>query len=436
MDKKIYLPESELPTHYLNLNYYLQKYLGDLPEPPLNPSTKNPATESELSAIFPRELIKQEMSIEEYLPIPEPVRAAYRFYRPTPLIRASGLENLLKTPARIYYKYEGVSPVGSHKLNTALAQAYYNQQEGTEVLVTETGAGQWGSALSLACHTFGLKCQIFMVRISFEQKPYRRTLMELFGGQVNASPSTITKFGQQVLAADPTTPGSLGIAISEALEKVLGAQKTKYALGSVLNHVLLHQTIVGLETQKQLSLAGEKADVLIGCCGGGSNFAGLVFPFLADSLKSSKRDVRYIAVEPQACPTLTRGQYCYDFGDTAGLTPLLKMKTLGANFMPNPIHAGGLRYHGVAPLVAFLQEKGLVEARAYDQLSIYQAAHEFAKSEGIISAPESAHAIKAVIDEAERCKKENKKEVIVFNLSGHGLLDLQGYQDYLSGRLQ
>lgn len=420
--------------HYLNINYYLKKYLGELPEPPLNPGTKKPVGPADLMAIFPMELIRQEASLEEFIEIPDEVLAIYAKYRVTPLLRARGLEKYLKTPARIYYKNEAVTLSGSHKINTAIPQAYYNQKEGIKRLATETGAGQWGSALSMACSLFGLKCLVYMVKVSFEQKPQRRTIMELLGAKVIASPSVTTEAGGRFLVKDPKTSGSLGMAISEAVEVAAKDKATNYALGSVLNHVLLHQTIIGQEAQQQLKELGEKPDVIIGCCGGGSNFAGLALPFLADKLRG-KNKIRFIGVEPESCPSMTKGQYRYDFGDTAGMTPLLKMETLGHDFVPSPIHAGGLRYHGIAPILAFLHRKRLMETRAYNQLACFKAAQIFAQTEGIIPAPETSHAIKAVIDEALRCKKQQKQEVIVFNLSGHGLLDLKGYESFLGGKM-
>jgi tryptophan synthase beta chain len=427
---KVLLSEKEIPRYFLNINYYLKKYLGELPEPPLNPGTRKPIEAEDLSAIFPMELIRQEVSLEEKIKIPSELRRLYAAFRPSTVFRARGLEKLLKTPAHIYYKYEGNNPGGSHKLNTALAQAYYNKKEGVKKLLTETGAGQWGTALSIACNMFGLKCEVFMVKISFDQKPYRRIMMEMFNSKVHSSPSLETEYGKKILREHPDSPGSLGIAISEALEVVLREKDAKYALGSVLNHVLLHQTIIGQEAKKQMEKTGEYPDIIIGCCGGGSNFAGLAFPFLADNLKS-KRKTRYIMVEPKACPSFTKGEYRYDFGDASGKTPLLKMKTLGADFVPDPIHAGGLRYHGKAPILSFLYEKKLLEAKAYGQNEVFEAGINFAKTEGIIPAPESSHAIKAAVEEAIICRKENKKKTILFNLSGHGLLDLKGYDDYL-----
>lgn len=429
------LSESEIPEYYLNISYYLKKYLGKLPDPPLNPVTKQPAGPSDLAAIFPMELIKQEVSLEEKIEIPEEVRNIYKMYRPTPLIRAYRLEKFLDTPAHIYYKYEGASPTGAHKLNTTIAQAYYNKKEGVKTLIAETGAGQFGSALSLACNFFGLKCQIFMVRVSYDQKPYRKTVMQIYGADVTASPSTKTEFGKKILANNQNHTGSLGIAISEALETVVKTQGSKYALGSVLNHVLLHQTVVGQEAKKQMEKAGEYPDVVIGCVGGGSNFAGIAFPFMVDKLSGKKPKTRYIGVEPASCASLTKGKYEYDFGDTAQMTPLLKMHTLGSNFIPSPIHAGGLRYHGMAPQISFLYNEKLMEAVAYEQSSVFQAGVDFARCEGIIPAPESTHAIKAATDEAIAAKKEGKKKVILFNLSGHGLLDLNGYDKFLHNQL-
>lgn len=436
MKTKILLKEKELPKQFLNINYHLRTYLGKLPDPPIHPKTKNPVTGQDLSAIFPMELIRQEVSLDEYINIPEEVFEAYKKYRSTPLLRAKRLEDYLKTPAKIYFKYEGVNPVGSHKLNTALVQAYYNRKEGTKTIVSETGAGQWGSALSLACRFFGLSCKVFMVRTSYNHKPYRRTIIKLYGGKVSPSPSSETEFGRKLLAEDPDNPGSLGIAISEALEMVVKNKGYKYSLGSVLNHVLLHQTIIGLETMKQLEIAGEEPDILIGCCGGGSNFGGFVFPFLAQKLEGKLDKIRCVGVEPESCPSMTKGEYRYDHGDSAGITPLLKMETLGKNFVPSPIHAGGLRYHGIAPQLAFLHREGLIEAKAYGQKKVFEAGVTFARCEGIIPAPESSHAIKGAIDEAIKSREEGRKKVIVFNLSGHGLLDLAGYEDYLGGKLK
>lgn len=432
---KIILDEKEIPTHYLNINYYLKKYLGKLPDPPLNPKTKKPAGPEDLAPIFPMELIKQEVSLEEKVEIPHEIRELYRLYRPSALMRAKRLEKMLDTPAHIYYKYEGGNTSGSHKLNTAIAQAYYNKKEGVHTLITETGAGQWGSALAMSCNFFGLKCIVFMVKVSYEQKPYRKIIMQLFGADVHSSPSSFTEYGKKVIDQNPDNPGSLGIAISEALEMVIKSQEAKYALGSVLNHVLLHQTIIGQETQKEMEISGEYPDVIIGCCGGGSNFSGIAFPFIAEKLSGKHTKTKFIGVEPSSCPSLTKGEYRYDFGDTGQMTPLLKMKTLGSSFIPLPIHAGGLRYHGIAPLLAFLHEEKIMEAKAYDQVPVFQAAVDFAKAEGIIPAPESAHAIKASMDEAIMAKKEGRKKVIVFNLSGNGLMDLKGYDDYLHKKL-
>jgi tryptophan synthase beta chain len=428
--RRYLLPEEALPTHYYNI-------AADLPEPlppPLHPGTREPIGPEALAPLFPMELIKQEVSAERQIPIPEPVREAYRVYRPSPLIRALGLERSLDTPAHIYYKYEGVSPAGSHKPNTALAQAYYNREEGVRRLVTETGAGQWGSALAFAGALFGLETKVFMVKVSYEQKPYRRSFIQTMGATVVPSPSTETNAGRTVLAADPESTGSLGIAISEAVEEAATRDDTKYSLGSVLNHVLLHQTVIGQEAQQQLAMAGEEADVVIGCAGGGSNFAGIAFPFLRDRIRGASK-TRFLAVEPASCPSLTRGEYRYDFGDTAGTTPLLKMHTLGNDFRPAPIHAGGLRYHGMSPMVSHLYELGLIEARAYAQTPCFEAAVQFARTEGLIPAPESSHAIRAAIDEAIAARDERRPRVIVFNLSGHGFFDMAAYDQYLAGEL-
>ncbi len=427
--RKIVLSEEDLPTKWYNI-------LPDLPEklpPPLHPETKEPLRPEDLEPIFAKELIKQEMSEERWIKIPEEVREVYRLWRPTPLIRAKRLEEALKTPARIYYKYEGVSPPGSHKPNTAVAQAYYNAKEGIERLTTETGAGQWGSALSFATKLFDIKCTVYMVKISYKQKPYRRILMETWGGEVIPSPSDRTKSGRAILERDPDNPGSLGIAISEAVEDAATHEDTKYALGSVLNHVLMHQTVIGLEVMKQLEIAEEKPDVMIGCVGGGSNFAGFCYPFVRDAMKG---EVKLIAVEPEACPTFTKGDYRYDFGDTAGLTPLLKMFTLGHDFIPPPIHAGGLRYHGDAPTMSLLVKHGVIEAKAVKQIPTFEAGVLFARTEGIVPAPESNHAIRVAIDEALKAKESGEEKVIVFNLSGHGYFDLSAYDDFLYGRLK
>jgi len=425
------LSEDDIPQAYYNI-------LADLPfelPPVLHPATGRPVGPDDLAPLFPMALILQEVSRERYIEIPEPVRAIYRLYRPTPLHRARRLEQVLDTPAHIYYKYEGVSPAGSHKLNTALAQAFYNKQEGVRGLTTETGAGQWGSALAMACRFFDLECTVFMVKVSYHQKPYRRILMETFGARVIPSPSPETNAGRKVLAEDPDSPGSLGIAISEAVEAAAtSGGRLKYSLGSVLNHVLLHQTVVGLEAKKQMEMAGEYPDVVIGCVGGGSNYAGLMLPFMRDKIVEGK-PTRFVAVEPTAAPSLTKGVYAYDFGDTVGTTPLLKMYTLGHTFTPAPIHAGGLRYHGMAPIICALYEKGYVEAVAYPQRAVFEAAVTFARAEGIVPAPESAHAVRAAIDEALRAKAEGVRRVILFNLSGHGYFDLAAYDQYLRGEL-
>jgi tryptophan synthase beta chain len=429
---KFLLDERDLPTRWYNIQ-------ADLPEPlppVIHPGTLQPIGPADLAPLFPMEIVKQEVSQERWIDIPEPVREVYRLWRPTPLYRAHRLEKALGTPARIYYKWEGVSPAGSHKPNTAVAQAYYNQQEGVRRVTTETGAGQWGSALSFACQLFGLECKVYMVRVSYDQKPYRRLMMEAWGGKVVASPSRETAAGRAVLARDPESPGSLGMAISEAVEEAVQREDTKYSLGSVLNHVLMHQTVIGLETQKQLEAAGERADVLVGCIGGGSNFGGFAFPFLRDKLAGTRRDLRVVAVEPQACPSLTRGEYVYDFGDTGRMTPLVKMYTLGHSFIPAPIHAGGLRYHGMAPLVCALYDRKAIEAVAVHQNPTFEAALAFARTEGFLPAPEAAHAIRGVIDEALRCKATGERKVIVFNFSGHGHFDLSAYERYMRGQLE
>lgn len=427
---KIQLSESDLPQEWYNI-------MPDLPRPfppYLNPATGQPLTPDDLSPIFPRALIEQEMSPERFIAIPDEVLRVYKLWRPTPLHRARRLEEALKTPARIYYKNESVSPPGSHKPNTAVPQAYYNKVEGVRRLATETGAGQWGSSLAFACHLMGLECTVYMVKLSYHQKPYRRSLMHIWGAEVYPSPTTHTQAGRGILAQIPDTPGSLGIAISEAVEDAATHEDTKYTLGSVLNHVMLHQTVVGLETKKQLTLAGEQPDVLIGCVGGGSNFSGFSFPFVPAKLQG--KDLRLIAVEPTACPTLTRGLYTYDFGDTARLTPLILMHTLGHSFVPPGIHAGGLRYHGEAPLLSLLVQERVVEARAYAQNPVFDAARLFAQTEGIIPAPETAHAVKGAVDEAVRCRETGREECIVFNFSGHGHFDLAAYDAYLEGRLE
>ena len=426
METKIILAEKDIPRQWYNI-------VPDLPEPlppPLHPATGKPIGAEDLTPIFPMGLIQQEVSQERWIDIPDEIIDAYKIYRPTPLHRAYRLEKALKTNCRIYFKDESVSPAGSHKPNTAIPQAYYNKQEGTRRLSTETGAGQWGSALALACQIFGLKCTVYMVRVSYEQKPYRKMLMQVWGAEVYPSPTNLTNAGRKMLSENPDSPGSLGIAISEAVEDAATHDDAKYSLGSVLNHVMLHQTIVGLETKKQLQLIGEKPDILIGCVGGGSNFSGFVFPFIPDKIQG--KDIRMVAVEPTACPTLTKGIYTYDFGDTVGLTPLLKMYTLGHSFIPSPIHAGGLRYHGDAPLLCLLAKNKLVEAVAYPQMPVFQAAVLFTQTEGILPAPETAHAIKCAIDEAGK----NNNKCIVFNFSGHGNFDLSAYDAYLSGKLK
>jgi len=382
------------------------------------------------------EIIKQEVSQEKYIDIPEEVLAVYKLWRPTPLFRARRLEQELDTPARIFYKYEGVSPVGSHKPNTAVPQAYYSKMEGVKRLATETGAGQWGSALAMATRMFGLECQVYMVKVSYEQKPYRRSLMQVFGARVTPSPSTETNAGRGILAEHPDSTGSLGIAISEAVEDAAMREDTKYSLGSVLNHVLMHQTVIGQEAQKQMEMADAYPDVVIGCIGGGSNFGGISLPFVGDKITGKAPDIRIVAVEPTACPSLTRGVYAYDFGDTAKMAPIVKMHTLGHTFVPQSIHAGGLRYHGMAPLISHLYENKLIEAVAYPQNPVFAAALQFARAEGLVPAPESAHAIKAAIDEALKCKEAGESKTILFNLSGHGFFDMTAYDRYLSGDLQ
>jgi len=427
--KIINLGEKEIPEAWYNV-------LPDLPkplEPPLHPATRQPVGPDDLAPIFPMGLIEQEVSQERYIDIPGAVLDIYRIWRPTPFVRATRLEAHLQTPARIYYKNEGVSPAGSHKPNTAVAQAYYNKKEGVRKLTTETGAGQWGSALSMGCNFFGLELEVFMVRSSYQQKPYRRVLMETWGATVHPSPSEVTRTGRKILETDPDTPGSLGIAISEAIELAAQADDVKYSLGSVLNHVLLHQTVIGLEAKKAFELVGDFPDMVIGCVGGGSNFGGTALPFVTDKLQG--RDMRIIAVEPTSCPTLTGGRFEYDFGDIAEMTPLLLMYTLGHNFVPPPSHAGGLRYHGDSPIISLLVKEGVMEARAYHQVEVFEAAVTFARTEGIVPAPETSHAIKAVIDEAVKCRESGESKCIFFNFSGHGLLDLAAYDEYLSGRL-
>lgn len=427
---KYLLDESQMPRFWYNIQ-------ADLPQAApavLHPGTRQPVGPADLAPLFPMDLILQEVSQEREIEIPEPVRDVFRLWRPAPLYRAHGLERALGTPAKIFYKYEGVSPAGSHKPNTAVPQAFYNAQAGTKRLVTETGAGQWGTSLSFAGSLFGLQVEVYQVRISYDQKPYRRAVMETYGARCVASPSMETAYGRSVLAKNPNHPGSLGIAISEAVELAVQREDTKYALGSVLNHVLLHQTIVGLEAMEQMKMADTWPNVVIGCAGGGSNFAGIAFPFIGHGLRGGEKS-RILAVEPAACPSLTRGVYAYDFGDTAGMTPLSKMHTLGSQFTPPGFHAGGLRYHGMAPLVSHCKELGLLEAVAYNQVECFEAGVLFARNEGIVPAPESNHAIKGAIEEALRCKREGKAETILFCLSGHGHFDMASYQKYFAGEL-
>ena len=426
------LNESDIPKFWYNIN-------ADNPVPPtpvLHPGTLEPVTPDFLSVLFPMDLILQEISTERFIEIPEEVREIYKLYRPTPLLRARRLEKALDTPAHIYYKYEGASPVGSHKPNTAIAQAFYNKKGGTKAMTTETGAGQWGSALAFACNVFDLDLEVYMVKVSYQQKPYRRNLMETYGATVYASPTDRTNYGRSVLAEDPNNPGSLGIAISEAVEVAATSNGAKkYGLGSVLNHVLLHQTVIGEEALKQMDLANEYPDVVIGCIGGGSNFAGIAFPFLRENLKNGKR-TRLLAAEPTAAPSLTKGVYTFDYGDTAKMAPVVKMHTLGHGFIPAGIHAGGLRYHGMAPSISSLYDAGHIEAVAVKQIPTFEAAIQFARAEGIVPAPESAHAIRAAIDEALDAKAKGEKRVILFNLSGHGNFDMGAYEAYLSGKLE
>jgi tryptophan synthase beta chain len=428
---KVFLSEKELPEAWFNII----PYLPSPPAPPLDPKTGKPINPEDLRVIFPKALIEQEVAQDPWIEIPSEVRDVYKIWRPTPLYRARNLEKALKTPARIYFKNESVSPPGSHKPNTAVAQAYYNKKEGIKRLATETGAGQWGSALAFACKLFGLECTVYMVKISYYQKPMRKTLMQVWGAEVYPSPTDRTEAGRKILKENPDTNGSLGIAISEAVEDAVTHEDTNYALGSVLNHVLLHQTIIGLEAKKQLELIEEKPDVLIGCVGGGSNFAGFAFPFIGDILQG-KLEAEVIAVEPTSCPTLTKGVYQYDYGDTVGLTPLLLMYTLGHTFEPPGIHAGGLRYHGDAPLVCQLVKEGIIKPRAYPQTACFEAAVLFARTEGFVPAPETSHAIKAVVDEAIKCRETGEEKVIVFNFSGHGHFDLTAYDAYLEGKLE
>lgn len=426
---KVNLEDREIPRQWYNIQ-------ADLPtpmKPPLHPGTGKPIRPQDLAPVFPMNLIEQEVSTERWIDIPSEILEKYLLWRPTPLYRARNFEKLLDAPVRIYYKNEGVSPPGSHKPNTAVAQAYYNKVFGIERLSTETGAGQWGSALSMACQMFGLKCRVFMVRVSFEQKPYRRLMMSAWGAECLPSPSDRTAVGRKILAENPDSPGSLGIAISEAIEDVVGDEKARYSLGSVLNYVILHQSIIGLEAHKQMEKIGEYPDVVMGCAGGGSNFAGIAVPFVRDKIYG--KEIRIVAAEPTSCPTLTKGPFAYDFGDTAMTTPLLPMYTLGHDFLPPPIHAGGLRYHGMAPIVSHLVKEGLVEARALDQIEAFSSGVQWARSEGFIPAPETNHVIAAVVQEAKRAKEEGKERVILFNWSGHGIIDLAAYDAFLSNRL-
>ena len=429
---KFLLDENQLPKAWYNIN-------ADMPVPPqpvLHPGTMQPVTPDFLSVLFPMSIIMQEISTERWIEIPEPVRDIYKLWRPTPMYRALRLEKALNTPAHIYYKYEGVSPVGSHKPNTAVAQAYYNKESGTKALTTEIDAGQWGSALSMACNFFDMELEVYMVKVSYFQKPYRRIIMENFGAKVFASPSSNTHYGSDILAEDPDSPGSLGMAISEAVEAAASSGGTKkYSLGSVLNHVLMHQTVIGIESLQQMEMAGEYPDIVIGCAGGGSNFAGFAFPFIHKNLTEGKH-AKIIAVEPASCPTMTKGVYAFDYGDTAAMAPIVKMHTLGHTFIPPGIHAGGLRYHGMAPSVSALVHHGDVEARAVQQLATFDAAVQFSKAEGIIPAPESAHAIRVAIDEALKCRASGEKKVICFNLSGHGHFDMMAYEAYHQGKLE
>ncbi len=427
---KYLLPEAEIPKTWYNL-------MADLPSPPappLHPATKQPIGPDDLAPLFPQSLIMQEVATDRDIEIPEPVRRIYRQWRPAPLYRARNLEKVLDTPARIYYKYEGVSPAGSHKPNTAVAQAFFNHDAGIRKIATETGAGQWGSALAFAGALFGMEIKVFMVKVSYQQKPYRRALMETYGASCVASPSGETNVGREILARTPDNSGSLGIAISEAVEIAATNDDTKYALGSVLNHVLLHQTIVGKEAIKQMEMADDYPDVIVGCTGGGSNFAGIVFPFLGEQLRGGRK-IDILAIEPAACPSLTKGKYAYDFGDTGHLTPLVKMHTLGSTFIPPSVHAGGLRYHGMAPMVSHIKDLGLIDARAYHQVEVFEAGVQFARAEGIVPAPEANHAVKGAIDEALKCKQDGRSRAILFNLCGHGHFDMQAYSDFFAGKL-
>ena len=428
------LPHDQIPTAWQNLLPVMAQS-GVQPLPPLHPGTKEPVTPDLLAPLFPEALILQEVSTDEWIDIPGEVLDVYRLWRTTPLHRAIRLERALDTPARIYFKYEGTSPAGSHKPNTAVAQAFYNKQAGTKRISTETGAGQWGSSLAMACSFFGLECLVFMVKASYEQKPYRRIFMETFGAEVRPSPTSTTEAGKKILEAHPDSTGSLGIAISEAIEIAATNEDTKYSLGSVLNHVLLHQTIVGLEARLQMEMAGDVPDVVVGCVGGGSNFGGLSYPFMAGRLRGETPNMRFLATEPAACPTLTKGKFAYDFGDTAMMTPLLPMYTLGHDFVPAPVHAGGLRYHGDSPSLSLLVKDGHMEAAAYTQNEVFEAAVQFAKTEGIIPAPESAHAIRGALNEAIAAREQGQERVILIGLSGHGHFDMQAYDDYLNDRL-
>lgn len=431
MNSSFALTQKDIPTHWYNV-------LADVPEPlppPLHPATRKPVTLEDMTAIFPQNIVEQEMTTQRLVAIPNEVRQIYALWRPTPLLRAVRLEQQLQTPAHIYYKYEGTSPAGSHKPNSAIPQAWYNKQAGTRRLATETGAGQWGAALSMACRMFNIECVVYMVKISYHQKPYRKILMQTWGATVHPSPSDQTEYGRKLLKDQPDSPGSLGIAISEAIEDTLHTPDTKYALGSVLNHVCLHQTVIGQEAIRQMALAGEEPDVVIGCVGGGSNFAGIAFPFIPGKIREGKQ-TRIIAVEPTVCASLTQGQLRYDSGDSAQMTPLMMMHTLGHDFVPPKIHAGGLRYHGMAPTVSHLYKLGLIEAKAYHQHDVFDAAVQFARSEGIVPAPESSHAVRAAIDEALAARESGRKKTILFNLSGHGLMDMTAYDAYLSGSLK
>jgi len=428
---KTLLDENDIPKKWYNIQADLKTPM----DPPLHPQTRQPIGPDDLKAIFPMELIKQEVSRDRYISIPSEIREIYRIWRPSPLYRARRLEKALKTPAEIYYKWEGVSPAGSHKPNSAVAQAYYNKKAGIERLATETGAGQWGSALAFATQLFGLQCRVYMVKCSYEQKPYRRILMETWGAEVFPSPTTLTNAGRETLKKDPQTSGSLGISISEAVEDAATHDNTNYALGSVLNHVVLHQTVIGLELKKQFELIDKYPDIICGCVGGGSNFSGTSFPFVRDKIIGKKPDLKVVSIEPLACPSLTAGEYRYDYGDSVGLTPLLKMYTLGHDFVPSAIHAGGLRYHGDSPLHSKLTKEGYMDALAYNQQEVFEAAMLFAQTEGFIVAPESAHAVRAAIDFAKMCKKKNEKKIIVFTNSGHGHFDLAAYDAYLNHKI-